>query len=119
VVKRNRIEEEQERCVLLDNLLNQVQNLSDVGSWHAGFYERTLLEGALLASRNSSGAIGYGRVKGENQGDSAMTGELDALEIRPFYRFPFIIPRDDRIDRPRWAENRPLIFNLSSMKPIG
>ncbi|MDB9421362.1 hybrid sensor histidine kinase/response regulator [Microcystis aeruginosa] len=88
VVKRNRIEEEQERLRLfLDNLLNQVQNLSDVGSRMQDLYERTLLEGALLASRNPSGAIGYGRVKGENQGDSAMTGELDALEIDHFTDF--------------------------------
>ncbi|GEA26227.1 chemotaxis protein CheA [Microcystis aeruginosa NIES-4325] len=88
VVKRNRLEEEQERLRLfLDNLLNQVQNLSDVGSRMQDLYERTLLEGALLASRNSGGGIGYGRVKGENQGDSAMTSELDALEIDRFTDF--------------------------------
>jgi chemosensory pili system protein ChpA (sensor histidine kinase/response regulator) len=50
-------------------------------------YERTLLEGALLSSGNSGGAIGYGRVKGENQGNSAMTGQLDALEIDRFTDF--------------------------------
>ena len=88
VVKRNRIEEEQDRLRLfLDNLLNQVQHLSDVGGRMQELYERTLLEGALLASRNSGGAIGYGRVKGENRGDSAMTGELDALEIDRFTDF--------------------------------
>ena len=88
VVKRNRLEEEQDRLRLfLDNLLNQVQNLSDVGGRMQDLYERSLLEGALLASRNSGGAIGYGRVKGENQGDSAMTGELDALEIDRFTDF--------------------------------
>ncbi|WP_108935479.1 hybrid sensor histidine kinase/response regulator [Microcystis sp. 0824] len=88
VIKRNRLEEEQDRLRLfLDNLLNQVQNLSDVGARMQDLYERTLLEGALLASGNSSGAIGYGGVKGENQGDSAMTGELDALEIDRFTDF--------------------------------
>ncbi len=88
VVKRNRIEEEQDRLRLfLDNLLNQVQHLSDVGGRMQELYERTLLKGALLASRNSGGAIGYGRVKGENRGDSAMTGELDALEIDRFTDF--------------------------------
>ncbi|TRU82619.1 MAG: hybrid sensor histidine kinase/response regulator [Microcystis novacekii Mn_MB_F_20050700_S1] len=88
VVKRNRIEEEQDRLRLfLDNLLNQVQHLSDVGGRMQELYERTLLKGALLASRNSGGAIGYGRVKGENWGDSAMTGELDALEIDRFTDF--------------------------------
>ncbi|CAO5001473.1 histidine kinase [Microcystis aeruginosa] len=88
VIKRNRLEEEQDRLRLfLDNLLNQVQNLSDVGARMQELYERTLLEGALLASGNSSGAIGYGGVKGENQGNSAMTGELDALEIDRFTDF--------------------------------
>ncbi|WP_420372242.1 hybrid sensor histidine kinase/response regulator [Microcystis aeruginosa] len=88
VVKRNRIEEEQERLRLfLDNLLTCVQNLSDVGIRMQDLYERTLLEGALLASNNSGGAIGYGKVKGENQGDSSMTGELDALEIDRFTDF--------------------------------
>ncbi|CCI30956.1 chemotaxis protein CheA [Microcystis aeruginosa NIES-2519] len=88
VVKRNRLEEEQDRLRLfLDNLLNQVQNLSDVGSRMQDLYERTLLEGALLASRNAGDTIGYGRVKGENQGSSAMTGQLDALEIDRFTDF--------------------------------
>ena len=88
VVKRNRLEEEQDRLRLfLDNLLTCVQHLGDVGSRMQELYERSLLEGALLASRNSGGAIGYGRVKGENRGDSAMTGELDALEIDRFTDF--------------------------------
>ena len=88
VVKRNRLEEEQDRLRLfLDNLLTCVQHLGDVGSRMQDLYERSLLEGALLASRNSGGAIGYGRVKGENRGDSAMTGELDALEIDRFTDF--------------------------------
>ncbi|MCA2693116.1 MULTISPECIES: hybrid sensor histidine kinase/response regulator [unclassified Microcystis] len=88
VVKRNRLEQDQDRLRLfLDNLLNQVQNLSDVGSRMQDLYERSLLEGALLASRNYGGAIGYGRVKGKNQGNSTMTGELDALEIDRFTDF--------------------------------
>jgi len=68
-------------------LLTCVQHLGDVGSRMQDLYERSLLEGALLASRNSGGAIGYGRVQGENQGDSAMAGELDALEIDRFTDF--------------------------------
>ncbi|TRU29182.1 MAG: hybrid sensor histidine kinase/response regulator [Microcystis aeruginosa Ma_SC_T_19800800_S464] len=88
VVKRNRLEEEQDRLRLfLDNLLTCVQNLSDVGGRMQDLYERSLLEGALLASRNAGGTIGYGRVKGKNQGNSAMTGELDALEIDRFTDF--------------------------------
>jgi chemotaxis protein histidine kinase CheA len=85
VVKRNCLEQEQKDLGLfLDNLLNQVQKLSDEGSWLQDLYERTLLEKALLASRNPGGAIGYGRVKGENQGDSAMTGELEDLDLDQF-----------------------------------
>jgi len=88
VVKRNRLEQEQDRLRLfLDNLLNQVQNLSDVGGRMQDLYERSLLEGALLASRNAGGAIGYGGVQGKNQGNSTMTGELDALEIDRFTDF--------------------------------
>ncbi|MDJ0510641.1 MAG: response regulator [Crocosphaera sp.] len=53
VVKRNTLEQDQERLrKFLDNLLNQVHNLSDVGGRMQDLYERTLLEGALLASRN-------------------------------------------------------------------
>ncbi|GCL49409.1 two-component hybrid sensor and regulator [Microcystis aeruginosa NIES-3804] len=88
VVKRNRLEEEQERLRLfLDNLLTCVQHLGDVGSRMQDLYERSLLEGALLASRNYGGAIGYGRIQGENQGGSAMAGQLDALEIDRFTDF--------------------------------
>jgi chemosensory pili system protein ChpA (sensor histidine kinase/response regulator) len=88
VVKRNRLEQEQDRLRLfLDNLLNQVQNLSDVGSRMQDLYERTLLEGALLASRNSYQGNGNGRGGGENNGNSATTGELDALEMDRFTDF--------------------------------
>ncbi|MGK7930207.1 MAG: response regulator [Microcystaceae cyanobacterium] len=53
VVKRNRLEQDQERLgQFLDNLLNHVQSLSDVGGRMQDLYERTLLEGALLASRS-------------------------------------------------------------------
>ncbi len=88
VVKRNHLEQEQDRLRLfLDNLLTCVQNLSDVGVRMQGLYERSLLEGALLASRNAGGAIGYDGVQGKNQGNSTMTGELDALEIDRFTDF--------------------------------
>jgi chemosensory pili system protein ChpA (sensor histidine kinase/response regulator) len=88
VVKRNRLEQEQDRLRLfLDNLLTCVQNLSDVGVRMQDLYERSLLEGALLASRNAGGAIGYDGVQGKNQGNSTMTGELDALEIDRFTDF--------------------------------
>jgi chemosensory pili system protein ChpA (sensor histidine kinase/response regulator) len=90
VVKRNRLEEDQERLRLfLDNLLNQVQSLSDVGSRMQDLYERTLLEGALLASRNR----GYYEADwqaGASQGDNRVAGadhDLDALEMDRFTDF--------------------------------
>ena len=55
VVKRNALEEDQDRLrQSLDNLLNQVQWLSEMGARMHDLYERTLLEGALLASRSSN-----------------------------------------------------------------
>jgi chemosensory pili system protein ChpA (sensor histidine kinase/response regulator) len=88
VVKRNRLEQEQDRLRLfLDNLLNQVQNLSDVGSRMQDLYERTLLEGALLASRNSYQSNSNGKYRGANNDESPMTGELDALEMDRFTDF--------------------------------
>lgn len=91
VVKRNRLEQDQERLRLfLDNLLAQVQNLSDVGGRMQDLHERTLLEGALLASRKPL----LGRTNGEGEavvpeeppGGSALT-DLDALEMDRFTDF--------------------------------
>ncbi|HAZ43213.1 MAG TPA: hypothetical protein DCZ55_01545 [Cyanobacteria bacterium UBA11371] len=68
VVNRNSLEQDQERLrQFLDNLLHQVQQLSDVGARMQDLYERSLLESALLASRqsyrfsttNSDGLNGY------------------------------------------------------------
>ncbi|XGV95462.1 MAG: response regulator [Leptolyngbya sp. BL-A-14] len=54
VVNRNSLEEDQERLrQSLDNLLYQVQQLSDVGQRMQDLYERSLLESSLLASRQS------------------------------------------------------------------
>jgi chemotaxis protein histidine kinase CheA/CheY-like chemotaxis protein len=53
VVNRNSLEQDQERLrQSLDNLLYQVQQLSDVGQRMQDLYERSLLESSLLASRN-------------------------------------------------------------------
>ncbi|MEA5511052.1 hybrid sensor histidine kinase/response regulator [Crocosphaera sp. UHCC 0190] len=95
VVKRNRLEQDQERLrQFLDNLLNQVQNLSDVGGRMQDLYERTLLEGALLASRNQNrGGMG-GYSPGNNSRDYNTSGaekgedqDLDALEMDRFTGF--------------------------------
>ncbi|MDJ0536415.1 MAG: response regulator [Xenococcaceae cyanobacterium MO_207.B15] len=55
VVKRNRLEEDQERLRrFLDNLMNYVQSLGDMGGKMHDLYERSLLEGALMASRQQN-----------------------------------------------------------------
>ncbi|WP_016871659.1 response regulator [Fischerella thermalis] len=55
VVNRNTLEQDQERLrQSLDNLLHQVQQLSDVGARMQELYERSLLEASLLASRKNS-----------------------------------------------------------------
>jgi chemotaxis protein histidine kinase CheA/DNA-binding response OmpR family regulator len=96
VVKRNSLEQDQERLrQFLDNLLNQVHNLSDVGGRMQDLYERTLLEGALLASRNqnrSGESFGYisgnqGQNKSLNPDNDREEEGLDALEMDRFTGF--------------------------------
>lgn len=54
VVNRNTLEQDHERLrQSLDSLLVQVQHLSDVGVRMEEYYERSLLEASLLASRRS------------------------------------------------------------------
>jgi chemosensory pili system protein ChpA (sensor histidine kinase/response regulator) len=54
VVNRNTLEQDHERLrQSLDNLLIQVQHLSDVGARMQELYERSLLEASLLSSRRS------------------------------------------------------------------
>ncbi|MGK7958785.1 MAG: chemotaxis protein CheA, partial [Crocosphaera sp.] len=95
VVKRNSLEQDQERLrQFLDNLLNQVHNLSDVGGRMQDLYERTLLEGALLASRNQNRS-GYSDSLGQNQNNNnglnlnnnGEDRDLDALEMDRFTGF--------------------------------
>jgi chemotaxis protein histidine kinase CheA/DNA-binding response OmpR family regulator len=83
VVKRNALEDDEERLrQSLDNLLNQVQGLSEMGARMHDLYERTLLEGALLASRER------GRSAAEApQNDVNPGGDLDALEMDRFTGF--------------------------------
>ncbi|NJO71274.1 MAG: hybrid sensor histidine kinase/response regulator, partial [Oscillatoriales cyanobacterium RM1_1_9] len=55
VVNRNSLEQDQERMrQFLDNLLDQVALLSDVGQRMQDFYERSLLEISLLSNRKAS-----------------------------------------------------------------
>ena len=55
VVNRNSLEQDQERMrQFLDNLLDQVSLLSDVGQRMQDFYERSLLEISLLSGRKNA-----------------------------------------------------------------
>ncbi len=89
VVKRNRLEDDQERLRrFLDNLLGHVQSLGEAGGKMHDLYERSLLEGALMASRQSrvNSAIAAGGVS--SQGNKEPQGEgLDALEMDRFTGF--------------------------------
>jgi chemosensory pili system protein ChpA (sensor histidine kinase/response regulator) len=88
VVKRNRLEDDQERLRrFLDNLLGHVQSLGDAGAKMHDLYERSLLEGALMASRQSRvnspiAARGSRRVEEKPQEQG-----LDALELDRFNGF--------------------------------
>lgn len=88
VVKRNRLEEDQERLRrFLDNLLNHVQSLGEMGGKMHDLYERSLLEGALMASRQHNQAKSR-KVSGfldsipDDDDD-----ELNALELDRFTGF--------------------------------
>ena len=92
VVNRNSLEQAQERLrQFLDNLLYQVQQLSDVGQRMRDLYERSLLESSLLSTRRSY------HLKPQNNSDfggrqdnssNHETGEsFDALEMDRFTGF--------------------------------
>lgn len=92
VVNRNSLEQDQERLrQSLDNLLYQVQQLSDVGQRMQDLYERSLLESSLLASRQSHhrlsalSSTGRGGSITEIQEPSDM--EYDPLEMDRFTGF--------------------------------
>ena len=83
VVKRNRLEEDQERLrTFLDNLLGHVQSLGEAGAKMHDMYERSLLEGALMASRQSRAAVGASLSNSESHKEG-----LDALEMDRFTGF--------------------------------
>ena len=89
VVKRNRLEEDQDRLrQFLDNLLSHVQKLSEVNSKMQYLHERNLLERAILAGRNQhkNFAINY-----LPQADTSLKGEpktsFNAFEMDNFNEF--------------------------------
>nr|MCU0565334.1 response regulator [Oculatellaceae cyanobacterium Prado106] len=110
VVNRNSLEQAQERLrQFLDNLLYQVQQLSDVGQRMRDLYERSLLESSLLSTRrsyhltpnsgfgssnsannSSSNGSSNSNANGqseESQGNHATGASFDALEMDRFTGF--------------------------------
>ena len=86
VVNRNSLEQTQERLrQFLDNLLYQVQQLSDVGQRMRDLYERSLLESSLLSSRK--GHFGGGAAAPQNEAQHATGANFDALEMDRFTGF--------------------------------
>jgi chemotaxis protein histidine kinase CheA/CheY-like chemotaxis protein len=86
VVNRNSLEQAEERLrQFLDNLLYQVQQLSDVGQRMRDLYERSLLESSLLSSRKTYQMTS---TPGGNSGHNHATGvSFDALEMDRFTGF--------------------------------
>jgi chemosensory pili system protein ChpA (sensor histidine kinase/response regulator) len=87
VVNRNSLEQTQERLrQFLDNLLYQVQQLSDVGQRMRDLYERSLLESSLLSSRR--GYQQFANAPEASSGGIHATGaNFDALEMDRFTGF--------------------------------
>ena len=84
VVNRNTLEQDQERLrQFLDNLLNHVQHLSDIGGRMQDLYERSLLEGALLATSSTQAVSASASFSTANADDE----ELGALEMDRFTGF--------------------------------
>jgi chemotaxis protein histidine kinase CheA/CheY-like chemotaxis protein len=89
VVNRNSLEQDQERMrQSLDNLLYQVQQLSDVGQRMQDLYERSLLESSLVASRQHYRGISALTLKSmEPVRDTSEDVEYDPLEMDRFTGF--------------------------------
>ena len=93
VVNRNSLEQSQERLrQFLDNLLYQVQQLSDVGQRMRDLYERSLLESSLLSNRRTSQMAAQiastATASASGLADTHATGaSFDALEMDRFTGF--------------------------------
>ncbi|WP_431191449.1 response regulator [Funiculus sociatus] len=91
VVNRNTLEQDQERLrQFLDNLLHQVQQLSDVGARMQDRYERSLLESSLLASRQGNRFNPRGDRDSQSQDNTPPNsrfglGELELDLFTPFH----------------------------------
>jgi chemosensory pili system protein ChpA (sensor histidine kinase/response regulator) len=88
VVNRNSLEQAQERLrQFLDNLLYQVQQLSDVGQRMRDLYERSLLESSLLSSRRGYQLPSQNSAFSTAQTNHATGALFDALEMDRFTGF--------------------------------
>lgn len=80
VVNRNTLEQDHERLrQSLDNLLIQVQHLSDVGARMQELYERSLLEASLLTSRSRSKGHSHSSGNSQDRGFSEL--EMDHFTL--------------------------------------
>ena len=94
VVNRNSLEQDQERLRrFLDNLLEQVSNLNDLGVRMQDLYDRSLLENSLLASKSNSNrrltTVSANGSDGGNRSSSEKNhqAEYDPLEMDRFSGF--------------------------------
>ncbi len=88
VVSRNSLEQDQERLrQFLDNLQHQVLGLSDVGSRMRDLYERSLLEGSLLASHHSYRTSFSSDERSQNHQNQNNSAEYHPLEMDRFTGF--------------------------------
>ncbi len=88
VVNRNTLEDGQERLrQFLDNMLFQVQQLSDLGQQMQDLYERSLLEMSLLNAQQRPGRSNGSELPAVGQGGHATGAQFDALEMDTFTDF--------------------------------
>ncbi|AFZ43393.1 putative CheA signal transduction histidine kinase [Halothece sp. PCC 7418] len=92
VVNRNSLEKDQERLrQFLDNLLEQVQNLNDLGVRMQDLYERSLLENSLLMSKsystNKMATAGNNHGDGSSSNSNSYDEEYNPLEMDRFSGF--------------------------------
>ncbi|WAS05545.1 response regulator [Gloeomargaritales cyanobacterium VI4D9] len=86
VVSRNTLQEDQNQLrQFLENLLHQAHQLNDLSQRMQDLYERSLLEGALNASRG--GGVGNFLNPGNGGSQHSTGAEFDALEMDRFTGF--------------------------------
>ncbi len=86
VVNRNSLEQDQERMrQFLDNLLDQVSLLSDVGQRMQDFYERSLLEISLLSNRHKQSPWSSAAAQENNRHDELDFESTELDRFTPFH----------------------------------